>query len=61
MREHLENFPYRLEAGTLNTVGIAGLAAGLDWVQAREPGSLLEHERSLANRFLAGVLGSRET
>ncbi len=30
---HLEEYPYRLEAGTLNMAGIAGLAAGVNWVK----------------------------
>ncbi|KPK57001.1 MAG: cysteine desulfurase [Gemmatimonas sp. SG8_38_2] len=30
---HLEEYPYRLEAGTLNLAGIAGLSAGLDWIE----------------------------
>jgi cysteine desulfurase/selenocysteine lyase len=30
---HLKEFPYRLEAGTHNLAGIAGLAAGLDWIE----------------------------
>lgn len=29
---HLEEYPYRLEAGTLNLAGIAGLNAGVRWV-----------------------------
>jgi cysteine desulfurase family protein len=29
---HLEEFPYRMENGTLNIVGVAGLKAGLEWV-----------------------------
>ncbi len=29
---HLEEFPYRMEAGTLNVVGVAGLHAGVTWV-----------------------------
>ena len=29
---HLEEFPYRLECGTLNIVGVAGLRAGLEWI-----------------------------
>ncbi len=29
---HLDEFPYRMEAGTLNTVGVAGLNAGVKWV-----------------------------
>ena len=28
-----QEFPYRLEAGTQNLAGIAGLAAGLDWIE----------------------------
>lgn len=54
VREHLDFFPYLLESGTLNTVGIAGLAASLAWVADQKEGALLEHERTLANRFLAG-------
>ena len=52
--EHPGEFPWRLEAGTLNTVGIAGLAAGLDWITARPMDSILDHERRLAEKFLAG-------
>ncbi len=29
---HLEEFPYRLECGTLNLLGVAGLNAGVKWV-----------------------------
>jgi cysteine desulfurase/selenocysteine lyase len=53
LREHPEDYPWRLEAGTLNTVGIAGLNAGLDWIEAAEQDILLEKERRLADRFLA--------
>ncbi len=51
---HLEAWPYRLESGTLNTVGLAGLAAGLDWLEERGVRAVAEHERTLADRFLAG-------
>ncbi|MFO7609023.1 MAG: aminotransferase class V-fold PLP-dependent enzyme [Candidatus Krumholzibacteriia bacterium] len=47
-------WPWRLEAGTLNAVGLAGLAAGLDWLQAQGQEALAAHERALADRFLAG-------
>lgn len=49
-------WPTRLEAGTLNGHGIAGLSAGLDFIEAK--GGVEEiaaHERALADRFLAGV------
>ena len=31
-KTHLEEFPYRMECGTLNVVGVAGLNAGVKWV-----------------------------
>ena len=34
-RHHLEEYPYRMEYGTPNLPGIAGLNAGVKWVQAR--------------------------
>ena len=30
---HLKEYPYRLEAGTQNLAGIAGLHAGLEWLK----------------------------
>lgn len=54
-RAHLEQYPYRLEAGTLNTVGIVGLGAALTWLQEQDPAALRSHEAALANRFLAGL------
>ena len=44
---HLEEFPYRLEAGTLNLMGIAGLCAGLNWVLERGMDAILRHELEL--------------
>lgn len=55
VREHLDEFPWRLEAGTLNTVGLVGLAASLDWLEERGPADLLRHERLLAERLLTGA------
>ena len=49
-------WPTRLEAGTLNGHGIAGLSAGLDFIEARGGvEAIAAHERALADRFLAGV------
>lgn len=51
-------WPTRLEAGTLNGHGIAGLSAGLDFIEARGGvEAIAAHERALAERFLAGVRG----
>ena len=49
-------WPTRLEAGTLNGHGIAGLSAGLDFIEAQGGVEVIAaHERALAERFLAGV------
>lgn len=49
-------WPTRLEAGTLNGHGIAGLSAGLDFIEAQGGVEVIAaHERALADRFLAGV------
>ena len=49
-------WPTRLEAGTLNGHGIAGLSAGLDFIEAQGGvEAIAAHERALADRFLADV------
>lgn len=49
-------WPTRLEAGTLNGHGIAGLSAGLDFIEAQGGvEAIAAHERALADHFLAGV------
>lgn len=52
---HLEEYPYRLEAGTLNLAGIAGLRAGLDWVQAKGIDNIYSHEMELFKILQAGL------
>jgi len=47
-----DEFPHRLEAGTPNTVGIAGLLAA---VRGLNPPAALRHERSLLERLIAGI------
>lgn len=54
-RTHLEEYPYRLEYGTPNTVGIAGLHAGVNWVQQRGVASINEHEMRLMTRLRDGL------
>jgi len=39
-------YPYYLEGGTPNTVGIAGLAAGLDYLDEHPLDSILAHEQN---------------
>ena len=49
-------WPTRLEAGTLNGHGIAGLSAGLDFIETQGGvEAVATYERELADRFLAGV------
>jgi len=50
---HLEEFPYRLEAGTLNLAGIAGLSAGLEWIQEKGIGNIYAHEMELLEMLQA--------
>lgn len=50
-----EEYPTRLEAGTLNGVGIAGLNAALDWLEAQNIDDLRRREQALAKRFYEGV------
>ena len=54
LREHPDDFPWKLETGTLNTVGIAGLAASLDWLDQQGMAALHLRVCALADRFLAG-------
>lgn len=52
---HLEEFPYRLEAGTLNLAGIAGLNAGVKWVQEKGPHAIHAHEMKLLGMLQDGL------
>ena len=52
---HLEEFPYRLEAGTLNLAGIAGLCEGLCWVREKGLSEIYTHEMTLIKRLQDGL------
>lgn len=45
-------YPYFLEGGTPNVLGVAGLAAGIAWVAERGPDTLRRHEVSLLQRVV---------
>lgn len=52
---HLTEYPYRLEAGTQNLAGIAGLAAGLDWIERRGMDNIYRHELELLGLLQDGL------
>ncbi len=52
---HLEEYPYRLEAGTLNLAGIAGLSAGLGWVIEKGPDAIHNGEMDLLATLQNGL------
>ncbi|MHC4409130.1 MAG: aminotransferase class V-fold PLP-dependent enzyme [Planctomycetota bacterium] len=52
---HLKEFPYRLEAGTQNLAGIAGLSAGLEWIEARGLEEIHRHEMELCHLLQEGL------
>jgi cysteine desulfurase/selenocysteine lyase len=54
-RTHLDEYPYRLEYGTPNTVGIAGLQAGLKWIEKQGLHSIQEHEMRLTTKLRDGL------
>ncbi len=56
---HLEEYPYRLEAGTLNLAGIAGLNAGIRWVQDKGIGAIHAHEMRLMGILQEGLTDIR--
>ncbi|TET31964.1 MAG: aminotransferase class V-fold PLP-dependent enzyme [Planctomycetota bacterium] len=52
---HLEEYPYRLEAGTLNLAGIAGLTAGVDWILGKGLTKIYGHEIELLTLLQDGI------
>jgi cysteine desulfurase family protein len=47
-----DELPYRLEGGTPNVLGVAGLCAGIEWVFERGVDALRAHELSLLQRVV---------
>ena len=62
-RSELEEQPAFLpdlyESGTPNVVGLAGLAAGVGWVQRRGVEAIRDHEVLLTRRLIDGLLAIR--
>jgi len=55
VRTHLEEYPYRLEYGTLNVLGVAGLHAGVRWVLDKGLDALHAQEMALTLRLRDGL------
>ena len=56
-RTHLEEFPYRLECGTLNILGVAGLNAGVRWILGQGIENLHNREIALWDHLRKGLMG----
>ena len=54
-RRHLEEYPHRLEYGTLNVLGIAGLYAGIKWVMDQGMETIHRREMALVKRLKNGL------
>ena len=55
VRAHLDEYPYRLEYGTPNVMGIAGLKAGLTWLLGKGLETVHAEEMRLARILLDGL------
>lgn len=47
VRTHLDEYPYRLEYGTLNVLGVAGLYAGVKWIEKKGLNNIHNNEMKL--------------
>ena len=56
-KEQPAEYPTRLEAGTLNSHGLMGLSAALDFIQEIGLETIAAHERAMMARFYEGVRG----
>ncbi len=55
VRTHLDEYPFRLEYGTLNTLGVAGLHAGLKWIEKKGLNNIHEQEMKLTAMLRDGL------
>jgi len=52
---HLEEYPFRLEVGTANLLGIAGLYFGQEYIAKRGMAEIYRHEMELFGRLQEGL------
>ena len=54
-RQHVEEYPWRMEYGTGNLLGVAGLNAGVKWVERIGLEAIHRHEMALWTRLRDGL------
>jgi cysteine desulfurase family protein len=52
---HTQTYPHRLEAGTINFMGILGLMAGMDYLDSQGMEAITQNEGTLARRLWQGL------
>ena len=55
VKTHVEEYPYRLEAGTINLLGIAGLNAGVKWIKEQGIENIHQREIMLWDKLRKGL------
>ncbi len=55
VKTHLVEYPYRLEYGTINLMGVAGLNAGVRWVTGQGVENIHERQMQLTTMLRDGV------
>lgn len=56
-RAHLDEYPWRMEYGTPNVIGIAGLHAGVQWLEKQGLHAIEAREMALLRRLVDGLRG----
>jgi len=54
-RTHLDEYPYRLEAGTMNMLGVSGLYRGVQWITEKGINNIHDQEMKLWKKLRDGV------
>ena len=54
-RSHLDEYPWRLEYGTPNIMGIAGIHAGVEWLERKGVEAIEAHEMRLMRMLVDGL------
>jgi len=52
---HIDEYPWRMEFGTPNMVGVAALWAGQEWLDEKGIGNIYAHEMKLARKLVDGL------